>query len=84
MDEQQRLRTAWQDEIDGEALYRAAAAREAGKPLAEAFERMAADEARHAAVLAERLAALGAPVSDPRPSGRARSVICPSRSSPWR
>ena len=75
MDEQQRLRTAWQDEIDGEALYRAAAAREAGKPLAEAFEKMAADEARHAVVLAERLAALGAPVGDPRPSGRARVLI---------
>lgn len=75
MDEQQRLRMAWQDEIDGEALYRAAAARDAGKPLAEAFAKMAADEARHAAVLAERLAALGAPVGDPRPSGRARVLI---------
>lgn len=71
-DDIERLRMAWQEEVDSTAVYRAAAAKVSGTPLAEVYRKMADDEARHAAILAERLAKRGAPVGKPQPSMRGR------------
>lgn len=71
-DDLSRLRMAWQDEVDSAAVYRAAAGKVAGTPQADAFRRMADDEARHAAILAERLATRGAAPGRAVPSARGR------------
>jgi len=74
-DDLDRLRMAWQDELDSAAVYRAAAARVAGTPQAEAYRRMAEDETRHAGILAERLASRGAAPGRAQPSLRGRVMV---------
>lgn len=74
-DDTARLRMAWQEEVDSTAVYRAASAKVAGTTLAEVYRRMADDEARHAAILAERLAKHGALPGKPTPSVRGRVLV---------
>ena len=64
-------RASRQDEVDSARVYRALAQHPAGGEL---YARLAAAEERHAAICAERLRALGAPVGELAPTRRARIV----------
>lgn len=67
----ERYRENWQDEVDSAALYRAMAEGTDGR-RAEIYRRLADVEERHAAFWGERLARAGVAAGPARPSVRAR------------
>ncbi len=67
-----RWRADLQGEIDGIAVYRAMAAGESEAPLASVYEKLAAAEARHAAVWEAKLREAKVWTGPPSPSWRAR------------
>lgn len=69
-----RYRRNLRDEVDGEALYRYLADAEKDLHLREVYTRLAASEARHLAVWADRLRASGAEVPEYKPSVRVKTL----------
>jgi len=70
-----RYRANLQGEIDGAAMYRAMADLEPQSERAEVYRRLAAVESIHASHWVQRLADLGAPLREPRPTWRTRLLI---------
>ncbi|MGA9400911.1 VIT1/CCC1 transporter family protein [Haladaptatus sp.] len=74
LDDIERWRANWQDEVDGAALYRAMAEGESNPELAELYENLAKTEGEHADFWAAKLDEAGKPVGLPAPSRRARTL----------
>jgi VIT1/CCC1 family predicted Fe2+/Mn2+ transporter len=64
----------WQSEVDGAAQYRAMAAGERERPVADLYLRLAAVEEKHAAFWERELQAAGRDPGPRRPSWRARTL----------
>lgn len=74
-----RWRADLQGEVDGVAIYRAMSEREPEPSLAQVYRRLAAAEARHAALWEGKLRAADAWTGMPKPSWRARILIFVAR-----
>jgi len=70
-----RYRANLQGEVDSAAMYRAMADLEAQPQRAEVYRRLAAVEQIHSSFWRQRLADLGAPPCEPRPTWRTRALI---------
>lgn len=69
----------WHGELDAAALYRALAQHERSAARATVLREMAADEERHAAVMARRLEEMGVPLPRHRTSLRVRALALLAR-----
>jgi VIT1/CCC1 family predicted Fe2+/Mn2+ transporter len=79
LDDIQRFRAMWQDEVDSAAQYRAMAEGEPDPSVAKVYLDLGAMEEKHAAFWAAQLTQRGAPPGPPRASWRARVLSWTAR-----